>query len=548
MFGPGGMDHVDPAASTYALAGSVIRLYARQLFTLAGPDWTPVPDLAVEIPTGSNGGVSRDGTTYTVRLRRGVCWDTRPPREVTAADFVRGFKRMGNPVAGSGMVSYFTSTLCGMAEFCASFTKVPPEAQALAEYQATHKIQGVEAIGSHTLRFQLVRPTNDFLQILCMLCASAAPVEYDEFLPDSAEFAARIHSDGPYRMVGYEPGIGFKLLHNPAWNGSTDPIRRQYLDAIEVRIAAVDDTEVGKRIRLGGADLGWGSPVVDVRESAALMASDYPAYAHNPYLSLNHHGVLRDRRLRLAIAYAVDKRAVADILASRGLGIRVETAGSVIPPGNMGYRPVDPYATPGSRGDPGRAHALLTDAGYVDGLDLVQLHRQGDAHPAVAAACAAALARAGIRVRLKEIPQSHYYALLHDPAIAATCGWDLAAVGWTPDWYGNNGRTAVQPLFETNDRPGTDNYGGYSASEVDQLIVEALGARDLRQAELLWGQVDELVMRDVAVVPLTVFVPVALRLASARVRGALPIPHLDRWFDLSRIWLESDTEEQNDND
>src|SRR5215217_7476246 len=93
-FGPGGMDHVDPAAAYYAFSHQIIRLFTRQLFSyptaLDESALRPVPDLAVEIPTVENGGLSPDGRRYTIRIRRGTHWDTSPPREVTAHDVIRG--------------------------------------------------------------------------------------------------------------------------------------------------------------------------------------------------------------------------------------------------------------------------------------------------------------------------------------------------------------------------------------------------------------------------------------------------------------------------
>ena len=46
----------------------------------------PVPEIAAEIPTSENGGLSADGTTITVNLREGVIWSDGTP--LTADDFV----------------------------------------------------------------------------------------------------------------------------------------------------------------------------------------------------------------------------------------------------------------------------------------------------------------------------------------------------------------------------------------------------------------------------------------------------------------------------
>src|SRR4051812_27282709 len=244
-YGPGGMDHVDPAAAYYAFSHQMIRLFTRQLFsyrtTLDESALRPVPDLAVEIPTVENGGLSADGRRYTIPMRLGTHWDTSPPREVTAGDVIRGFKRMCNPVAGAGAISFYTSTIVGMAEFAAgyraAFDGVTPTAPAMAEYQNSHEIAGLRAVDAKTLVVELIRPANDMLNILSMMFASPAPAEYDAFIPDSPEWILGVRSCGPYRLTGYRPGQFLRMERNQVWRQNTDAIRHQYVDAIDVRMA-----------------------------------------------------------------------------------------------------------------------------------------------------------------------------------------------------------------------------------------------------------------------------------------------------------------------
>lgn len=519
------MDHLDPASSSYALAASVIRLYARQLFTHPpGSGLAPVPDVATHRPDEVNGGISADGRTYTIRLRRGVCWDTDPVREVTAADFVRGFKRMCNPVAGSGWISYFTSTIEGMAEYSRSYKTAfdgrSPGAAELAEFQNTHEIGGVRALDDRTLVLRLLRPANDFLSVLSMRCASAAPQEYDEYVPDSPGLWEEMRSNGPYRVVRYEHGRRLRLARNPAWRRNSDPVRCAYVDAIDVRMERVNTTAVAAAIMAGEADLAWGSPVVG---PCTLRADDYPGYSHNPYLVLNFMSSrLQEVRVRRAIARAIDRESKVKIFHDLGLGMHARPVRTVIPPGNLGHEDYDPFPE----------GPLSACAG-----PLTLAFRDVDMHPVIARSVAADLRRQGFDVALRPVPQADYYRLLQSPSNAREGLWDIAVVGWTPDWYGNNGRTAIQPMLQTNNRPGTSNYGCYSNRRVDDLIERALSEPDLNRARRLWHEVDELATRDVAIIPMVATVPAALRLAGARVRNTIPMADLDRWFDLSGIWL-----------
>lgn len=550
-FGPGGMDHVDPACAYYAFSHQILRLFTRQLFsyrtTLDESALVPVPDVAAEVPTVDGGGLSPDGSRYRIRLRPGVRWDTDPPRPVTAADFVRGFKRMCNPIAGAGAIPYYTSTIVGMAEFAEGYHRAfagrSASAAELAAYHDAHEIAGLSTDGDDMLVIDLIRPANDMLNILAMMFASPAPVEYDAYLPDSPELIGNLCSIGPYRLTGYEAGSFLTMERNPVWRQETDPIRRQYVDRIEVRMARVSDDAVREAIASGEADLSWGAPVISP-DRRVLDADRHLGYALNPYLvfnlrSPNEGGAVRDLRVRRAIAYAIDKAAMVRFLDDMNVGTVTVTAHTAIPYGNVGHREYDRYPTPGDRGDPGRARKLLAEAGYADGLTLRALYREDAPHDSIAKSYAADLAAAGITVDLVFAGSAdEYYRVLQNPARAEAGEWDITAAAWTPDWFGNNGRAYVQPMFQSSFTAGTANYGDYRNPEVDRLIERALSEPDPADAEELWHQVDRQVLEDVAIVPILACEPTIPHMTSARVRNAMPMPQIDRWLDAANIWLD----------
>jgi peptide/nickel transport system substrate-binding protein len=554
LYGPGSMDHVDPACSYYMLSGQIIRLFTRQLFTYPPvrqlQDWrqvTPVPDLALEIPTVANGLLSPDNLTYTIGLRPGVYWDTTPPREVTAHDVIRGFKRMCNPVLRAGAIHYYTSTIAGMEEFsadyAAAFRKSSSAAAALAEFQNNHDIPGIVA-SDRTLVFRLIRPALDFVHILAMMCASPAPVEYDTFVPDSPELRRNVRSLGPYRLVHYVHGQELRMEPSPVWQQDSDPVRHQYLDGIEITMEKATPEQVGRRIRSGQADLSWASPVTEPIPVDPNDPGNNLGYALNPYLvfnmvSPNAGGAVGNLKVRQAIAYAVNRAALVRIFEKLGAGTVMWAARSAIPPGNQGYEDFDPYPTPDDLGDPERARVLLAEAGYGDGLTLTIVHRNVDANPEVARSLASDLARVGITMRFLALGHADYYPFLRDPANARAGEWDISAPAWQPDWFSDNGRAMLQPMFQTNEVRGTGNYGCYSNPAVDRLIGEALSATDPEQAHTAWHAVDVQVMEDLAIVPLLVHAPTIPHLRGARVRNAIAMPTIDRWFDLSNVWLES---------
>jgi peptide/nickel transport system substrate-binding protein len=476
-----------------------------------------------------------------------VCWDTVPPREVTADDFVRGFKRMCNPVAGAGAIAYYTSTIRGMAEFAEEFRRrfagSAPTAAELAGYQNAHPIPGLRGVDDRTLVIELVRPANDLLNLLAMTFASAAPREYDAVVPASPELVQRIRSNGPYRVTEYVPGQRLVMERNPAWRAESDPIRRGYVDRIAVRMEKVSDERVREVVESGEADLSWGAAVGD-RGGTAPDADRRLGFALNPYLAFNMHSpnagaAVRSVTVRRAIAYAIDKARLVKFFDDMDIGTVTCPAHTAIPPGNFGYREYDRYPTPGDAGDPARCRSLLAEAGYAGGLTLRMLHRVDAVHAEVAAAIAEDLAEGGIDARLLTIDQTdEYYRILQNPVRAAAGEWDITPAAWTPDWFGNNGRAYVQPMFQSNTAAGTANYGGYSNPDVDRVITEALSEPDPARAEDLWHRVDRQVLEDVAIVPILACEPTIRHVASARVRNAIPLPQVDRWYDAANLWLD----------
>jgi len=96
-------DHRDAARRHMAIFDDLWRIDGRGNF---------VPNLALTIPTQSNGGISRDGTVFTVKLRPGVTWHDGQP--FTARDVMFTWKTIMNPaVTAFSTVASTRSPTCG---------------------------------------------------------------------------------------------------------------------------------------------------------------------------------------------------------------------------------------------------------------------------------------------------------------------------------------------------------------------------------------------------------------------------------------------------
>lgn len=547
LLGSGDVDHLDTASAYYTASYTIERADSRQLFSYAATSDTTqatqvVPDIATEIPTTADDGISADGKTYTIHLRAGVKWNTTPARDVTAQDEVLGLKRLCNPVSPVGAPGYYENTIAGMKAYCDGFAKVKGTAAAMAAYIDGHDISGVKATGASTVVFTLTQPANDFLNILALPFASPAPQEYLKYVPDDATFRQHTISDGPYQITKYVANQSIVLAKNPAWDQSSDPLRHQYVDEITVT-EGQDAGPVQQQIQAGTADLEWDTPVPTASIPALQAAKDdrlglYPALDTNPYLvfnlqSPNNTGALGKVAVRQAIEYAIDKVAVGQVYGGPALNTPI---GQVIPPGNVGYQQFDPYATTDGKGDPATCKSKLTAAGYPNGLTLTDVYRNAGDHPAVAQTVQADLKQCGITVKLVPSNQGDYYGkYLESPSAAKRGVWDISEPGWVPDWYGNNGRAIIEPLFDGRTYgPNSVDYGDYDNPAVDSLIDQALSATDQTKAAGLWHQADVAIMKDAPIVPFQTQKTALYR--STRVHNAIFFP-FSQSYDVTQIWL-----------
>ena len=127
----------------------------------------------------------------------------------------------------------------------------------------------------------LTQPASDFLNILALPFASAAPVEYLKYVPDGATFRQHTLSDGPYAITSYQPGRSIVLDRNPAWTQASDPLRHQHVATIDITQGQGSDQAVQQQLQAGTADLSWDLPV-PTAALPALKASNNPNLADLP--------------------------------------------------------------------------------------------------------------------------------------------------------------------------------------------------------------------------------------------------------------------------
>jgi peptide/nickel transport system substrate-binding protein len=543
-----GPDHWDTVPAYYTADYEFERVYARQLLTYptvpytgtSGAGWntstTPVADAATEVPTTANGGITDNGKVYTFHIKPGVDWDTTPARQVTAQDFLREYKAFFNPVSPVGNAAYYTATIAGMqaydnaeTAYFANTKAHPPTAANIANFQNTHTISGVTAVNSSTIQFTLTQPASDFLYMLAMPFTSARPVEYDSYVPNSLQLNEHLISDGPYQPTDFVAGKSVTFVQNPAWKQSTDAVRHQYVSKIQLTIDGSTAQTQLSDIQAGSQDL-IDDTNVNPSSIPSLEASHAPNFQiwggsnTQPYLvfnlrSPNQNNAVGNLDLRQAVEYGLDKVAV--VRAGGGPDI-ASIINTVIPPGNTGYVNSNMYPDANGAGNVAECKTLLTKAGHPNGITLNYDYPSDSTNTRLFEAIQASLANCGITLKGTPEPGSSIFVDLGNaPENNKPGTWDIGQAAWFPDWYGNNGRTVVQALFEGGQCVvNTNNYSCFDNASVNSDIASAEAASSLSSASNFWHAADQTIMQNAVIVP--IMSQNFADIASTRIRGVLP--------------------------
>ncbi|HZE14962.1 MAG TPA: ABC transporter substrate-binding protein, partial [Mycobacterium sp.] len=349
VLGQGDVDEaLDVNIGYYTLDYLAYDLYNRPLYTYPSvhcKTFSLVPDIADGPPK-----VSNNGLKVSVTIRKGAMWDSTPPRQVNAADVIRGLKRSCNPNTPFGGQSDFSDVLAGYSTFCDGFGKVDStSATAMANYINNNNISGatVDPNNPLTVDFTLTKPSSDFEGIMSLPPFNPAPVESLQSVPASANAWKTVMSDGPYKIQSYDPNKSIVFVRNPAWNQAADPVDHAYVNEIDVSETG-NSAGIYQQILTNSpqADMMWDVHVPS-SDIPGLIANKDPRFqllteaAANPWLvfntvSPNNNKALQNPVVRQAISYAINRNQ----LLQDGGGPTIEVPLThVIAPGTDGSSP-----------------------------------------------------------------------------------------------------------------------------------------------------------------------------------------------------------------
>ncbi|MGI9332363.1 MAG: ABC transporter substrate-binding protein [Gammaproteobacteria bacterium] len=218
------------------------------------------------------------------------------------------------------------------------------------------KIIAAEATGTHTVQLTTDGPYPALMAQLVKL--SIVPKNHTERVGDEQLNLVPMGS-GPYKFVEWRKGVKVTLARNENyWRGKA-PFATVEFAAVPDAATRIADLKTGKADLIVGlnpddAQQLEGTPGVEVRSA--------PTERIGYFMMNTQAGPLKDKRVRLAVAHAIDRQLIIDAL----LGGFSQATNQLLTPAHFGYiEGLDWHPH-----DPAKARALLSEAGHGAGVEI----------------------------------------------------------------------------------------------------------------------------------------------------------------------------------
>jgi peptide/nickel transport system substrate-binding protein len=446
---------LNPLLASNTIDGFVQRFMFEPLLS-ANPQGEPVPMLAAQVPTRENGGISSDGLTITYHLRRNARWSDGVA--VTSRDVRFSWQAIMNPqnnavsrngyddVASIGTPDEYTVVVhlkkrfapfvnTFFAESDQPYTVVP--AHALAKYPNINQV----AFDSR---------------------------------PDV--------TDGPFRFESWSHGDRIVLAANDAFFLGKPHLRR-----IVIHVVPNENTAVNL-LRTHAVDYMFQAsiatyPALHAAPDVHLVWVDMNAYEGMQFNM--QHKPLNDPRVRLAIAYAIDKQQLVRDLTYGQEKLATED----LPDFMWAYNPaVRPLAY-----NPAKARALLRAAGVKVPLNLVLVTDTANVtHKREAVLIQAMLHQIGVQVEVKTYPGDLLYAPAGAGGIVNGGNFDL--VIWP--WYAGTDPDNSSQFACASIPPHGYNESRYCSPQMETLQSRALTHYDRATRTAAYHEIEAQLARD----------------------------------------------------
>lgn len=437
-----------------------------------------IPEIALQVPTLENGGISKDQRTIIYRLRRGVRW--QDGRSLTARDVIFSYRAIVNPHNN-------VATRVGYQE-----------------------VQSIRARDDYTVIVRLRRRFSPFVQYF-LGPQGVGAIMPAHLLAGRTDLNRAVYNDrpvgsGPFEVTQWRHGDSITLAANPDyWHG------KPQIDRLVYRIIPDPNTRL-EQLRTGEIDAYFDVDPQLLPQARSIRGVRVALTPVNDLHVLRFNlrdPVLREVSVRQAVAMAIDRRTLL-AAATHGSGVIVNAD-----------QPVNGWAfdaaTPAIRYDPAAARRLL--AGRTLDLTIAIAPQIINGSPLVSAVIQEDLRRIGIRSIIKQYPSGMFYGPAAQRGVLSGGRYQLAYDAWwvlgsDPDDSWNFGCDQMPPAGL--------NYSFWCNVRAAAATRDALSTVDRMRRKSDYAVVARQIVRDLPVFTLwQVRIPNAYR---TYVHGVAPSP------------------------
>jgi oligopeptide transport system substrate-binding protein len=430
--------------------------------------------------------ISADRRTYTFRLRPEGRWSNGD--RVTADDFIFAWKRALTPATGADYIGLLKD-IEGAEEYTAALEKKATPAPNLA---------GVRKIDDLTLVVRLKSPCTYFLDLLAMpvffpLHEKAMQpfllqdgTGYDEAYTQPPHLV----SNGPFQLSQWRVKRDLTFKPNPFyWD-------RANVHCPALRIESVSDSRAAlMKFESGEMDLLTFRPPDFTDAMLQQQAEQHrwpelhsaPVFGSYYYVFNAARQPFDDKRVRRALAMAIDRKQIADILRAGevplGLIVPSNTILGYTSPGELPYNIQE-------------ARRLLAEAGHAGGQGMKPvelLYNNEFNHSRIAQAMGQMWeTQLGVKVTFRGLERGSF-----GTARRESHDFDIARGGWYGDYPDP---TTWLDIFRSTDG---NNDGRFSSKPYDDLMARSDAEPDpAKRFALLRAAEEMLVHEEAAIIPL----------------------------------------------
>ena len=380
-------------------------------------------------------------------------------------------------------------------------------------------VTAIEAVDDSTIAFTLSKPVRtimgDLTDVLGHIVSPTAVQNMKSYSDRNGDFSRKPVGSGPFKLLEWAPGSRLSVVRNQDYWEKGLP----YLDRIDILVATEQATRFAM-LRTNEIDF-----TERMTPSDALAGMKDPSIRITEFKGSRYTGIKfrvtsppwDNKNLRLAVAYALDRKKVINVLYE---GVGVPAYAPIGPAYGVWYDAnfkVNDY-------DVQKAKQKLTDAGYPSGLTVTVYCDGSSDNLLECETYQAMLAAVGITMKISTVPAGTSFSELQAGRVDATPSGISSRAdpsGNLERWYHSKGASTVAYKI------------GYNNPAYDKLIDDALGIYDIAKARVLYLQAQQILAEDAP----DVFAVHQSLFYGARAAVQNLAPRLDNVPRMQELWI-----------